>query len=131
MKIAVLKERAPGEMRVAASPETVKKFIALGNEFSVEAGAGGFAAITDDAFTEAGASIGDAAATVKGADIILGIQAPDVALLAGAKPSTWETSCAAAAILNTASNPPRAGSEMLRDSHARRCVEKARAGGPR
>ena len=89
MKIAVLKERAPGEMRVAASPETVKKFIALGNEFSVEAGAGGFAAITDDAFTEAGASIGDAAATVKGADIILGIQAPDVALLAGAKPGAW------------------------------------------
>ncbi|QFT77169.1 NAD(P) transhydrogenase subunit alpha [Erythrobacter sp. THAF29] len=89
MKIAVLKERAPGETRVAASPETVKKFIALGNEFAVESGAGSHAAISDDAFADAGASIGDAASCVKDADIVLAIQAPEVALLEGAKPGAW------------------------------------------
>ncbi|MEL7216961.1 MAG: NAD(P)(+) transhydrogenase (Re/Si-specific) subunit alpha, partial [Pseudomonadota bacterium] len=40
MKIAILKERADGETRVAATPETVKKFAALGNEVAVEEGAG-------------------------------------------------------------------------------------------
>ena len=41
MKIAVLKELADGETRVSASPETVKKFIALGASMTVEKGAGG------------------------------------------------------------------------------------------
>ena len=45
MKIAVLKEQAAGETRVALTPETAKKFIALGAEVSVEAGAGETAAI--------------------------------------------------------------------------------------
>ncbi len=89
MKIAVLKERAPGETRVAATPETVKKFIGLGNEFAVEAGAGAGAAITDHAYEEAGAKIGDAASAVKNADIVLGIQAPEVALLKGASKGAW------------------------------------------
>jgi NAD(P) transhydrogenase subunit alpha len=89
MKIAVLKERAPGETRVAASPETVKKFIGLGNEVAVESGAGEHAAITDAAFAEAGAAVGDLAATIRDAEIVLGIQAPDVALLKGAKPGAW------------------------------------------
>ena len=86
MRIAVLKERASGERRVAASPETVKKFIALGNEFAVETGAGGHASVSDEAYAEAGASVGSAADVVKQADIVLGVQAPDVALLSGAKP---------------------------------------------
>ena len=89
MKIAVLKERAEGETRVAATPETVKKFIALGNEFAVESGAGLFAAIPDEAFAEAGASVGDAASTVKDADIVLGIQAPFPPMLQGSKPGAW------------------------------------------
>ncbi len=89
MKIAVLKERAAGESRVAATPETVKKFIGLGNEVAVEKGAGETASITDEAYAEAGASVGAAAATVKGADIVLGIQAPDVAKLKGAKEGAW------------------------------------------
>ena len=89
MKIAILKERASGETRVAATPETAKKFAALGCTVAVEAGAGVIASITDEAYAEAGASVGDAAATVKDADIVLGIQAPDVALLAGAKPGAW------------------------------------------
>ncbi|AOL24202.1 NAD(P) transhydrogenase subunit alpha [Erythrobacter litoralis] len=89
MKIAVLKERAAGETRVAATPETVKKFIGLGNEVAVEKGAGASASITDEAYGEAGAVLGDAAGCVKGADIVLGVQAPDVALLSGAKPGAW------------------------------------------
>ena len=40
MKLAVLREAAPGERRVAASPETARKFIALGATVSVETGAG-------------------------------------------------------------------------------------------
>ena len=89
MKIAILKERAPGETRVAATPETVKKFIALGNDVAVEEGAGLTASITDDAFAEAGASVGKAAATVKDADIVLGVQAPAVKDLKGAKAGAW------------------------------------------
>ena len=54
MKIAVLKEQAAGETRVALTPETAKKFIALGAEVSVEAGAGETAAIADSAFRDAG-----------------------------------------------------------------------------
>ena len=89
MKIAILKERASGETRVAATPETAKKFASLGCTVAVEAGAGVIASITDDAYVEAGVTVADAAATVKDADIILGIQAPDSALLAGAKPGAW------------------------------------------
>ncbi len=89
MKIAILKERAPGETRVAATPETAKKYAALGLQVAVESGAGEAASVTDTAYADVGVSVGDAASTVKGADIVLGIQAPDVALLNGAKPGAW------------------------------------------
>ena len=47
MKIAILKERRPHETRVAATPETVKKLLALGaEEIVIEAGAGVAAAYT-------------------------------------------------------------------------------------
>ncbi len=84
MRIAILKERAAGETRVAASPETVKKFVALGAEVAVETGAGTAAAIDDAAFAQAGASLGPLEQAVRGADIVLGVQAPDPAHLAGA-----------------------------------------------
>lgn len=89
LRIAVFKERAPGETRVAITPETVKKFVALGAAVAIEEGAGEAAAITDDAYREAGAELGSAADAVKGADIVLGIQAPDVALLDGANAGAW------------------------------------------
>ena len=85
MKIAVLRETAPGETRVAATPETVKKFAALGASMAVEEGAGLAASIPDAAYAEAGADVAPLAQTVKDADIVLGIQAPDVLALAGAK----------------------------------------------
>ena len=86
MKIAVLKERAAGETRVALTPETAKKFIALGADVAVEQGAGDTASISDAAYTEAGATVGTAAQVVKDAGIVLGIQAPDVDSLTGARP---------------------------------------------
>lgn len=89
MKIAVLTERADGESRVAATPETVKKFAGLGATVAVEAGAGAGASIPDEAYREAGAEVGDAAAVTKDADIVLGVVAPEVALLKGAKAGAW------------------------------------------
>ena len=85
MKIAVLKERAPGETRVALTPETAKKFIALGAEVAVEAGAGESAAIADAAYADAGATVGSAQEVLKDAGIVLGIQAPDPATLGSTK----------------------------------------------
>jgi len=89
MKIAVLKEQADGERRVAATPETVKKFIALGATLAVESGAGQTASIGDAGYADAGASVGDRAATLAGADIVLGVQGPDPASLAGVAPGAW------------------------------------------
>ena len=57
MKIAVLRETAPGETRVAATPETVKKFIGLGADLAVESGAGERASISDADFEAAGATV--------------------------------------------------------------------------
>lgn len=89
MKIAILKEQAAGERRVAGTPETVKKFIALGASVAVEAGAGATASIADDAYAAAGASVGDRTATLAGADILLGVQGPDPASLGGAAAGAW------------------------------------------
>ena len=83
MKIAVLKEAA-GETRCAAIPETVKKFIALGAEVTIERGAGGAASISDADFEAAGATLGSRTEVLKGAGIILSITGPDPATLKGA-----------------------------------------------
>ena len=88
-RLAVLKERAGKETRVAATPETVKKFIALGSSVAIEAGAGLIASIADADYVAAGAEIGDAAQVVAGADIVLAVAGPDPVLLAGAKPGAW------------------------------------------
>ncbi|MGU3317154.1 NAD(P) transhydrogenase subunit alpha [Sphingomonas sp. M6A6_1c] len=89
MKIAVLREHADGERRVAATPETVRKFIALGATVAVEAGAGAGASYADRAYAEAGAAVADRTATLAGADILLGVQGPDPAGLAGTAPGAW------------------------------------------
>jgi hypothetical protein len=70
--LAVLKERRPAETRVAATPETVKKYKVLGLDVAVEAGSGVSSGIPDAAFAEAGAMIApDAAAALDGAGIVL------------------------------------------------------------
>ena len=85
MKIAVVRETAPGETRVAATPETVKKFIGLGAEVAVEAGSGGSASISDADYEAAGASVSPRAKTLEGSDLILCIDGPDAGSLKGAK----------------------------------------------
>jgi len=89
VKIAVLKETAAGETRVAASPETVKKFIALGASVSVESGAGLLASVSDAEYEAMGASVGASRAVLKDADIILGVQGPDPKALKGFAPGAW------------------------------------------
>ena len=76
VKIAIVREQAEGERRVAATPETVKKFKALGADVAIEAGAGLTASIADADYAAAGATVADRAATVVGADILLGVQGP-------------------------------------------------------
>jgi NAD(P) transhydrogenase subunit alpha len=88
VKIAVVKEDAAGETRCAATPETVKKFTALGAEVAVESSAGSMASITDEAFGEAGATVGSRQQALDGADAILCINGPDPASIAAAKPGT-------------------------------------------
>ena len=84
MKIAIPKESRADETRVAAVPETVKKFVALGAEIVVQAGAGSGANIPDAAYQAMGATIAKTyAATVKGADIVLKILAPTEAEVKG------------------------------------------------
>ena len=86
LRIAVLKETAKAERRVSATPETVKKLVALGAAVSVEPGAGVGASIADADYAAAGATI---AAGVTGADIVLCVQGPEPAALAGASPGAW------------------------------------------
>jgi NAD(P) transhydrogenase subunit alpha len=85
LKIAVLSESEAGERRVAASPETAKKFIGLGASVMVEKGAGAGASVADADFEAAGATTGTRAQVLKDADIILCVQGPDPATLKGAK----------------------------------------------
>jgi H+-translocating NAD(P) transhydrogenase subunit alpha len=89
LKIAVLKEVASGETRVAASAETVKKFIGLGASVAVEKGAGLSASVGDADYEAAGAAVGAAAAVLKDADIVLGVQGPDPKALKGLAKGAW------------------------------------------
>jgi NAD(P) transhydrogenase subunit alpha len=84
MKIAVVKEAAD-ETRCAAIPETVKKFIALGAEVAVEAGAGAQASIPDADFEAAGAKVASRVDALKGSGIILVVDGPDPKSLSGAE----------------------------------------------
>src|SRR3546814_13808760 len=83
MRIAVLKELAEGETRVAATPETVKKFIGLGAEVAVESGAGEQASIADPDYSAAGAIVGNRVDALKGAHIILAVQGPNPKRISG------------------------------------------------
>ena len=76
MKIAIPKERRAGEARVAASPDTVKKYVQMGFEVVVETGAGEGASIADAVYQDAGATIAADAAAAFGADVVLKIQRP-------------------------------------------------------
>ncbi len=77
-------ESTPGETRVAATPDTVKKFISLGCSVAVECGAGTPSGYLDEAYAEQGADLiekGDTSAWGQ-ADVLLCVQSPSAATLA-------------------------------------------------
>ncbi len=114
MRIAVLGETADFERRVAASPETVKKFIGLGAAVAVESGAGLASGIADADYAAAGAEVGPRAAVLAGAGIVLGVQAPEPASLAGVAPGARVVAIhAPAANLERANAYAAAGYEAL------------------
>jgi H+-translocating NAD(P) transhydrogenase subunit alpha len=77
MRIAVPKETAPGERRVALVPESAKKLIQAGYEVAIEAGAGEAAGYPDAGYRDAGAAIvTDAAALLGSADFVLKVGPP-------------------------------------------------------
>ena len=97
MKIAVAKERRPGEARVAVSPDVVWKFKGLGFDVAVEKGAGAGASFTDAAYAEAGAVLArDAMTALKGADVVLKVRRP---ILGGGKAKSELAMMKAGAIL--------------------------------
>lgn len=84
MHIAVLTD---GDTRVAITPETVRKYEALGGKVVVQGGAGTRAGISDSDFETAGARVApDAAAAVRDADIILAVSRPEEAIIRACKP---------------------------------------------
>ncbi len=84
--VAITKERHNGETRVAATPESVKKLIAMGLAVRVEAGAGAGASIPDSEYEAAGAQIAKtAAAAISGADLVFKVHGPDAAEIAALK----------------------------------------------
>jgi len=70
-------------------PETVRKLIDLGAQVAVETAAGASAYFLDEHYREAGAMVGSVSDVVRGADIVLAVQAPDPALLEGAAAGAW------------------------------------------
>jgi NAD(P) transhydrogenase subunit alpha len=77
MLIGVPLETAPGETRVAVTPETAKKLKAQGHQIRVQSGAGLQAHFTDDAYTAVGAEIADRSGAL-GADLVLKVRSPSL-----------------------------------------------------
>jgi NAD(P) transhydrogenase subunit alpha len=77
MKVGVIKERRAGELRVAITPDTVKKYIAMGLSVFIESKAGLTAAITDQSYKDSGANIVKTSReALEKADIVLKVQKP-------------------------------------------------------
>ncbi|MBU6472911.1 MAG: Re/Si-specific NAD(P)(+) transhydrogenase subunit alpha, partial [Alphaproteobacteria bacterium] len=86
MKLAILKERRPGEARVAATPETVKKLKGLGLDILVESGAGARARVSDTDYEAAGAVVTPDTGQMLGeADIVFSVRGPGEAEIAKMK----------------------------------------------
>ncbi len=79
LKIGINRENAPGENRVAATPDLASKLISAGHEVLVEGGAGVKAGFPDDAYTDVGASIvGSAKEVATSSDLLLHVGKPSV-----------------------------------------------------
>ena len=87
MRIAVPRETAPGERRVALVPESCKKLIQAGYEISIEAGAGDAAGFADHLYSDVGVSlVADPAALIGSGDLVLKVTAPTAAEISAMKP---------------------------------------------
>jgi H+-translocating NAD(P) transhydrogenase subunit alpha len=86
MKIAVAKEVDPSEPRVAISPDTIKKYRAIGAEIAIEPGAGVKSGLPDSEFTAAGATV--SADALKDADLIIKVKRPEASELGNYKRGT-------------------------------------------
>jgi NAD(P) transhydrogenase subunit alpha len=75
MRIGIPAESRPGETRVAATPETVKKLVAAKHQILIQSGAGLLSSVPDDAYVAAGAQIGSATDAF-GCDLVLKVRAP-------------------------------------------------------
>ena len=85
--IAVTRERREGEPRTAATPDTVKKLVALGASVTIEAGAGLGSSIPDADYEAAGAKIArDSGAVLSRADILLKVRGPTAQEISALKP---------------------------------------------
>jgi NAD(P) transhydrogenase subunit alpha len=121
MKVAVVKESAPGERRVALVPETVPKLQAAGADVLVETGAGQAAWFPDSAYAEAGAAIVPAAELFAQADVILTVTRPG--------PATMPQLHAGQAVFGMLS--PLTNPELARDLAARGVTAVSLDGLPR
>ena len=87
MLIGIPRESAAGEARVAATPETIKKYVAAKHSVVVETGAGAAASYTDEAYQAAGATLGSSQDAL-GASLVLKVRSPSAAELGHMKPDT-------------------------------------------
>ncbi len=88
MRVAVPRETAPGERRVALVPETVSKLRDTGFEIRVESGAGLEAGFVDEAYAEAGAELADAGSLLAGAESVVRVSPPSAEEVAAMAPGT-------------------------------------------
>ena len=109
MKVAVLKETAPGERRVALVPEMVSRLKGAGLDVLVESGAGEAAWFDDAAYAEAGATIVTRPELVSAGDIFLTVTRPDDALLGALRPGQ-----AVIGMLNPLADPALAAALAVR-----------------
>jgi NAD(P) transhydrogenase subunit alpha len=86
MKVAVVKESAPGERRVALVPEMIARLRGAGLEVLVESGAGDSAWLADSAYAEAGATVVSRAELLADADLIVMVGKPDRQLACALRP---------------------------------------------
>jgi len=82
MRIAVLKETAPAERRVALVPDNVARLVKAGHAVRLERGAGDAAGYLDATYASAGATLGSAAETLDGAEVLAAVQRPSPELVA-------------------------------------------------
>jgi len=87
LTIAVTRERHQGETRCAVTPDTVKKFVAMGAAVSIEAGTGQASSIPDADYAAAGATVKpDTRAVLDGADLLLKVRGPTQQEITALKP---------------------------------------------